>query len=487
MTYAIIKYFTLILCSFYSYNKLLNIKKPKINYIIYTVIASLTFSVLICALRTNFSYFSLLAMILLSFVFITILTKTQIELSITTTIISFGISYAFYTLANILMSIILSQTKLLKLPSSLLTVTVLLQSFIQIILITVPFKLKRLKSGMPFLINKGASNAGVLLSVIILCSVVILSNSKTNLIYLIPIVLVVICAVLVLLWWRNKITQTYVEHLKAAELQNLHNTIEENEKRINYLEQQNDVLSKIIHKDNKLIPAMELAVKEYLNNPSPDEAYGENLLKEIAEISEERCGIIEKYKNCGKKLPITNVFSIDTMLNYMLNKSASDNIEFDVGLSGSVKFMVDNIISETELDTLLADLIENAVIATKNQAVKKILVNIGIVNNCYFIEVIDSGIPFEIRTFNNLGIEKATTHQNDGGSGIGMLTTFDLLKKKDASLIIKEFGDSDKLHFTKKISIIFDKKHQFIIDSYRCEDIKSNCTRNDIVFTENKE
>lgn len=421
-------------------------------------------------------------MIILSFIFITIITKTKLELSITTTIISFGISYTFYIITSILMAAILSLTKLYELSCGLSILFISVQSLLQLSLITVPFKIKRLKSGMPFLINKGFSNACVLFSVILLFAAIVFNNNKAQLIYIIPIFLVLLCAILVLFWWRKKITQTYLERLKAEEIQDLHNSIDDKDNRIKYLEQQNEILSKIIHKDNKLIPAMELVVREYANNPLQNEEDGEKLIEEISKISKERCGIIEKYKNSGKKLSLTNVFSIDTMFNYMLNKAISYNIDFDVGLSGSVQFMIENVIHESDLNTLLADLIENAIIATKVVTTKKVIVNIGILDGCYFIDVIDSGTPFGIETLNSLGIKKVTTHKDEGGSGIGMLNTFDLAKKANASIIIKEYTPNDKFSFTKKVSIRFDEKHQYIIESPRNEEIIPLCNRCDIIF-----
>ena len=65
-------------------------------------------------------------------------------------------------------------------------------------------------------------------------------------------------------WWRFRITRDYREKLRQAELKALQNELIEKDNRIRELEENNDSLAKIIHKDNKLIPAMELAVCEYL-------------------------------------------------------------------------------------------------------------------------------------------------------------------------------------------------------------------------------
>ncbi len=51
---------------------------------------------------------------------------------------------------------------------------------------------------------------------------------------------------------------------------------------------------------------------------------------------------------------------------YMLQKAKAHGINFDLSVSGSVKYLVENVIGESDLNTLLADLIDNAIIAVKN-------------------------------------------------------------------------------------------------------------------------
>jgi sensor histidine kinase regulating citrate/malate metabolism len=154
------------------------------------------------------------------------------------------------------------------------------------------------------------------------------------------------------------------------------------------------------------------------------------------------------------------VVAVDALLNYMLGKARASGVEFEVTISGSVKYMAENVVSAQDLTTLLADLIDNAITATKHRDKKKILVLIGIVDGCYRIDVFDSGIAFEPDTLSDLGVKKTTTHAESGGSGIGMMTTFEILKRYHASFAIEEYGDSDCL-FTKKVSVSFDRMHRF--------------------------
>jgi hypothetical protein len=70
------------------------------------------------------------------------------------------------------------------------------------------------------------------------------------------------------------LTKTYLARLRTEEIRALENIVREKEQRIAQLEQQNEALSRIIHKDNKLIPAMELAVREFLESSAEADGAG---------------------------------------------------------------------------------------------------------------------------------------------------------------------------------------------------------------------
>ena len=55
---------------------------------------------------------------------------------------------------------------------------------------------------------------------------------------------------------------------------------------------------------------------------------------------------------------------------------------------------------------------------------------------------------------------------------MGLMNTFDTLKKYKASLVIEEYGKPVEDNFTKVIKIIFDKENRYKISSYREEEIR---------------
>ena len=77
-------------------------------------------------------------------------------------------------------------------------------------------------------------------------------------------------------------------------------------------------------------------------------------------------------------------------------------------------------------------------------------------NDSLKMSVFDSGEPFDDKVKKKLGRLRVTTHKDEGGSGIGMMTTFEILKKYKASFTIDEQIDNGT--YTKKVCVCFDGK-----------------------------
>lgn len=471
----IIKYAILISCSFYAFLKLLHLRICVRNCFQYIAFLSVILLV-VYYLRMYIISVSIIFWVMSLVFFNAKFLKVHLKKALTTTIISIGFSYLAFFIAAIpstfIVYIILGK------PGSMYTnniISLVLICLIQFALVIMIFRIKRLKNGMPFLIEHGSSELGVYISfTLILAATFLGMNKDTELLYIIPLYFAVISGLIVLFWWRKSLSNTYIEKIKAQEIQALQDAIILKGSEIEKLKQHNEELSKIIHKDNKLIPALEYAVRQYLLTAESETdqsallAKGTMLLTHIENVSKERSGIIKSYESNNQSLVQTGVASVDSLLMYMLQRSREHQIDFNLSLSGSVKYLVENIISEQELNTLLADLIENAIIATKKCMQKNILVHIGIIDNCYSVEIFDNGIPFQTETLSDIGLKPTTTHAGEGGSGIGLMTTFDILKRYGASFSIDTIAANAL--YTKKVSVCFDRLGQ-----YR---IKSDCLEN---------
>jgi signal transduction histidine kinase len=461
MLIIFIKYTAMILCSLYICLKLLRIN-PIIDFSISFLPFILVMLPAIYLMKKYAAPFNIFFMVILFAFCLIIVLHTPFKLSITTSVISFGIAYFLLLIATIIISPIGYFLDLFvsKYISDL--VAVICISVIQLLLCSIPFKLRRFHNGMPFLFEAGSSDIGAYISVSLLLAVSFLSIGRgTNLIFTIPFFFTILCGLTIFFWWKSSITRKYLDSIKAREIKELQKTIEERNLQIEQLKHHNDELSKIIHKDNKLIPAMEYAVREYLTTtehaPTTSSALskGQELLDQLAGLTKERTGILANYESQNKKLASTNIPSIDTLLSYMSSKAQEYGINFDVTLSGSISQLTKQSMEESDLRTLLADLIENAIIATKKASSRNILINLGFSNSCYSIDIFDSGELFKAETLSKIGVKRTTTHAKEGGSGIGLMTVLELIKKCQASFIIEELSDSQL--FTKMVSVCFDQ------------------------------
>ena len=484
MFITFIKYLSIIICSFYTYLHLLNIKQNKAprSFILFLLLLLPE----IYFLRKYAASFSIIIMVVLFAFYVRNALKTPLNLSLIVSALSIGIAHLTFTIAAFLLSLGVYLISPLIGEYTPNLIGIISIGIIQFFLTVLPFRLKRLKNGMPFLYKCDSGDIGVYISIILLLAASFLGMKKDDdLVIIIPIFFSIICGFALLFWWRSNITRNYVKKAKSRELEELQETIDEYHNQMEQLKHHNKELSRIIHKDNKLIPAMEYAVRDYLismqQEPSKEKQIikAKELLAQLNDMSQERTGIINNYEADNKILPSTDVSSLDILLSYMYQKAKQHQIGLDLTVSGDVRYIIEKLMKEADLKTLLADLIENAIIATKAATKKNILINLGISGYYYTIDIFDSGAPFITETLLNAGIKQTTTHKNDGGSGIGLMTAFDLLRKYEASFVIDDCFYHNT--FTKKVSVCFDHLNQYRINTKR-NDIQLLSKRNDIIL-----
>ena len=459
-----IKNLGIIACCIYFFVKLLHLPITKKSYIVFSFFGTaLTISSI--ALDSYCPYATIPISFVVLTAFFTCLTREQLTVTITATTISFALSYTLFTVAAMI-----SSTLCLALPENYPHfLPQLLCCIIQLLLMLVPFHFNRLKNGMPFLRKPVYSIPGTIISIIILCTAILLNNNSNHIIYLIPIILLIILGVLIYVYWKNNLTKTYIDKLNQKNIESLNADLLEKQQQIDMLTQDNQRLSKIIHKDNKLIPAMEYAVERYIKDSSlsaRNEQIGAALLEDLKRLAGERKGMILSQEKQCEQLPLSNVTGIDSLLHYMQQKAMASDISLHVTLDCEVSNLIGEIIEESTLKTLLADLLDNAIIASRYNNGQHILLNIGFVSQNYAIHVFDSGIPFTKEVLLSLGKKQITTHADDSGSGIGMMQTYEILKQYEASLLIDEFTPDTGL-YTKKVSVVFNRRHQYTLYTTR--------------------
>lgn len=480
MIESYIKYFFILTCAFYYFQKLLNLQISKKRYIINFICLFLS-TTFIFFTRMNFSQMTAMVLFIAVYVHTSITFQVTPKITMITSLLSLAISYfMFYFSTLLFVPVVLLIPDKYRNLCLFYPLSIILIGGIQLYISHAIFKIKRLKRGMPFLLEKIPNAIGILIS----CFIIFLSSFFTmlnneNYFYALLFPICTILGFILFIWWRKQLTISYLNRAHQNEISRLEEELEK-------VKKDNEHLGKLIHKDNKLIPAMEMAVKSLLSEPyvaDNEDIYhkASDLLTNLNQLTKERVGILNA-SHRKSSLPVTGLVRLDSVISYMYEKALSKNIKLDASIDIDVQEMVNKSISEDVLVTLIADLTENAIIATKNTDTKNILLTLGIENKNYCVSIFDSGIPFEPYTIENAGIKKASTHLDDGGSGIGLMTTFALLKECRASFIIDETTGNE--HYTKKISIMFDCMNEFRVNSQREEVLAISHNRPDIVFNQ---
>ena len=483
----IIKMFFINICSNYTMIKINNYRNITLLQKCLLLMMDILFAVVYLILRQRLE-------ILIAFIFCYFLYSLAISLTVNTNIlhglVSNIISVSFSLIAMFVSTII--NFIIYKLMFFDITIETTIEyvtiGIIQFLLIYLFFKIKRFKYGFSFLQGKetmnkeNTSKIGILVSSIIIAISLVLSRySRTTSKILIAIL--ILGGILMIYWIKKSITKYYKEKMKERTVEIQQEQIKQQDEKIKNLQTELADVLQINHKYSHRISAMEKAVTKLGTKLQANEEFAEeygDILSSIKKLSkeykEEVASVIKE-----TKLPKTNIFNIDNLLEYMKQESEKDKIDFKLNLDFDINEILETKIPQNKLETMLADHIRDAIIAincseNKDRRIKVVLDK---EDNNYQIKFYDTGIEFEIETLSNLGLKRITTHKSAGGSGIGFMTTFETLKQCKASLIIEEYSD---LEYTKAVIIKFDNKNEYRIHSYRAEEIKNKIKDNRIII-----
>lgn len=386
-----------------------------------------------------------------------------------------GYSILLITIALAINYIILFLTTVLTFPINIFYnikndyINLMLIIIIYLILICLLFKIKKFKHGFLFL-KRNIENEYIEIWVLNISSIILFSsiifNSSNFQITRKLFIGFIIFSIIMFITIQKSLQLYYKQRLLVQDLEETKKELEDKKKEVKQLEQENLNFSKTSHSIAHKQKALEYKLNELaLKNEIAEEIDVKNRLNNITkQISEEP----------EIEIPKTNISEIDDMLNYMKSECIKNKIKFEVQLNGNIYQMINNHITKEELEILIADHVKNAIIAVKcsNNSNRSILVRIGKIDGQYSIYIYDSGIEFEINTLHKLGKIPSTTHKESGGTGMGFMNTFDTLKKHKASITINEYGKPVKDNYTKVIMIVFNKKDEFNIISYRQKEIE---------------
>jgi len=337
------------------------------------------------------------------------------------------------------------------------------------------FKIRRFKKGFLFLFKKYAVVITLITAGITLAIFSIADRQMSNGTYDVVAPVVIGCLIIgsgIIIWIRLGMKVYYKNWAKRNNDELHQSELAQKDGEILRLTEICDTLRTANHSINHRLAACEdslcaLANKLCEQGKIDDEIAP--LLDDIKRVSADYQSSVKKVKT-KKPLPPTKIQMIDAMLRHFAEKFADSGVDFTLKVCGSVLSMVEQAVEQGRLETMIGDHLQNALIAiySGDNPVRSILAVIGLVGDYYEFKVLDSGIPFERSTLIGLGTKRITTHCETGGSGTGFMTTFETIRKYNASLIITE-KPPDTTVFTKSVAIRFDGKNQYIIETYRPE------------------
>lgn len=481
----IVKYAVLHICTYIAYTKIVNYKEKSKKFIIIKfsilILLSITLSYIYVYVNLNINpylpfFISWLTMTLL----IKIFTHKRFINTFLTIIPSFVISYGAWVLSAIIMTTILYNILNIRERNFLhyIIIDVLIIIFTNLL-----FKIKRFKSGFLVLqeddIIETIGIVGITISGIFLYIFFMFKTFENFYQLLASLVLLIMLGICSFIWHKRSQEIFYRDELRDRNNLLLSKKLKETEEERDSALEEVFRVSQISHGMNHRIKILESVATDMASIPAVTKKfkrkYGRDFdvfLDDIKISSQEYLDAVSNI--CKKrKLPLTNIFEIDTVFEYMQLEAQKKKIILELKINGSVNYIIDKkLLTINQLRTLLSDHITDSIIAINSSENKyrKIFIILGLITtDCYGIKIYDSGIEFPIDILVNLGLKAVTSYTN--GSGQGFMTTFATIKNKKGSIVIEE-NNPQKSNYTKSVGIIFDNKDEYRIDSYRAKDIR---------------
>ena len=466
-----IKLFATTLFVVYSFKKLSYLDNLNLKEIVLVVIFGIVLS--FGCTYVKFKLNAFLAVLILCFL-------QGIMLSITCnkkvgqTIMFTTISYAICAICQVISVIVtFIPYRLLRIHNDYINLIMIL--IIQFVLLYLTLKIKRVYKSFIYLHerldNEFADTIMMNTSVsiiIITCFIGALTEDiDTMSMYVFVLFVILVVAMVTLI--QKTLKMYYKQKLMTDTINNYEKQINDQNLKIEKLSNEKYKISEVLHKFYNRQEALEMAVND------------EKLKKNIHCLTEEFSKEISVIKGLDE-IPKADILEIDNMFKYMQNECYLNKIGFNLSIDGNIHYLVNNIIAKEKLETLIGDHLRDAINAVNKVNIdnKEIFAILGVKDGKYELCILDTGVDFDIDTILKLGKQRVTTCDN--GNGIGFMTTFETMKETKASLIITENAPNEDRYYTKSVTIRFDNKFKYIVNTYRAKEMKTLCKREDIII-----
>ena len=473
-----IKIFSINIINYIILFKILNLKVSKSN-IAKAVLSGILISLLYVTTNKYLdNILEIIIMYILQIISIKYVMKIENNSIKVANLISYSFSYILFGIAMLLEVFIMV---IFKINFEIINLSIII--ILEIILLKLFFKIRRFKNGFSFLQNKANGEYLDIIMINISAVVILLycmfgrgsGNGEIAKRVLFPFI---ILGIIMIIMIQKTLTLYYKQKQLEKNIQEYEKEIKEKDDKIKELSDEKFKISKLNHEFYNRQKAMQLKVEELTSNMKTETANEIAITNQISNLTKEYSNKLENIKQI-EKLQTTEVEEIDDMLKYMQKECITNNIDFKLQVNGNIRHLTNKIIPKEQLATLIGDHIRDAIIAVNHSQNKfrSIVTVLEEQDKIYQLKISDTGIEFEPETLLKLGLEPATTHKKEGGTGIGFITTFETLKQTKASLIIQEKNQMQENNFTKTITIRFDGKGEYKIITYRPEKIKDKTGR----------
>lgn len=462
----------------YAYAKLLRLKLTVRDAFAVPLFAA--FSAAMHIVKIYIKLFVPIALLIFGIAYVYLRFRKPFYETVTVSTIVLGITIVMFVLGMFLDVPVAMDLFFLKTTTLKNIVTQFTISSIQLIGVFLLFKIKRFQSGIE---PKGeAATFEILLYCSEACIFTMMLFYTTQPLYHIILLVLTVCGLLLILWWRRHITYNYREAVKRRNVEYLEEKIAEYEVNSAAGNLQLAVYSRQFHYLNKAIPACAYLAERAAADTGDKNACGVyDLLQKIMSemnIANEKCSF--------ENIPQTGVKAVDASIYKLYAAAENRRLKVSAVISADVgAWFGEENIDKHDIHILLDYLCDNAVISACGSFDARVRLELGATQeNKPRILVYDSGKQFDAEVIAKLGKERVTARAGVGGSGIGLFTVFEIAAKYGASFLLDE-GQS--FGFTKCIEIAFDGKGLFTVRTpRRC--VAAACSeRGDIIIEKTDE
>jgi signal transduction histidine kinase len=298
--------------------------------------------------------------------------------------------------------------------------------------------------------SKNIASAGTAIVGVVLILYGILRDDRTTTMdFLLPFSGVILCG-LGLYWWIKKESIDTLKE-KQSEKQNarLQTAIDHSSKVCLSLE-------KALHTSSKKLPAYQGVVESLIaqiENPTVRQK-ALNTLREVntsalAEFSQEITWEVEKVA-----FPTTEIALVDAIIDFYRRRAILHGIDFELNIDGDVR-KITEIILQSQLETLVSNLLDNAIIAVRKSGVDNGRITARLWESGLSVE--DNGESFRESVLADLPRCRETLiPDEESGGGIGLVTMFEITNECRASVEITESNG------IKSVTVRFDSENRLV-------------------------